>query len=109
MSFCGTCCRNAARFRGQSRAKMHFELISTPLIVGNASLIAFVSVRSASISDRIREADREVITLMTTPARRKNLVERQIRPLKRRYVSSNYALICLLLAFIAFVAMAALA
>lgn len=87
---------------------MHLEVISTPLILGSASLIAFISVRSASISDRIREANREVIAPNTTLARRKNLVERQIRRLKRRFMFSNYALLCLLLAFIAFVAMAAL-
>lgn len=87
---------------------MHFDLISTPLILGSASLIAFVSVRSASISDRVREANREVIAPGTTPARRHNLMQRQIPVLKRRYLASQYALLFLLLAFIAFVVMATL-
>jgi len=88
---------------------MRFDLISTPLILGSASLIAFVSVRSTSLSDRIRDADREVIAPTTTPARRRNLVEDQIRGLKFRYECSNYALFFLLFSFVAFVAMGTLA
>jgi hypothetical protein len=88
---------------------MRFDLISTPLILGSASLIAFVSVRSTSLSDRIRDADREVIAPTTTPARRRNLVEEQIRNLKFRYECSNYALLFLLFSVVAFVAMGTLA
>lgn len=88
---------------------MRFDLISAPLILGSASLVAFVSVRSTSIAGLLREIDREVIAPATTQARRRNLVERQMRPLKRRYQSDTVALVCLLLSFVAFVTMGAFA
>ena len=86
---------------------MDYASIATPLILGTASVIAFVSVRSTSIADRIRGADREIILADTTVARRKNLLL-QVHGLKRRYTASTYALLLLLFAFAAFVIMGAL-
>lgn len=86
---------------------MDYATIASPLIIGAASVIAFVSIRATSISDRIRTAVHESIATDTPPERRKNLIG-QLRGLKRRYSASTYALLFLLLSFASFVTMAAL-
>jgi len=86
---------------------MHFATIASPIILGCASLIAFVSVRSTSIADRIRNADKEIVDSATVPERRHNLLG-QVRCLQHRYVADTYAMAALLLSFVAFVAMGAL-
>ena len=85
-----------------------YASIATPLILGTASLIAFVSVRNTSIADRVRAANLQVIDPKTPAGRRKNLVEGQILGLCHRYISSTYALLVLLFSFVAFVVMGAL-
>lgn len=84
-----------------------FSLIASPVILGVASLIAFVSVRSTSIADRVRSADKEIVEAATVPERRKNLLA-QVHGLRSRYVADTYAMACLLIAFVAFVAMGVL-
>jgi hypothetical protein len=86
---------------------MHFATIASPVILGVASLVAFVSVRSTSIADRVRSADREIVDAATVPERRHNLLA-QVRGLQRRYVADTYAMMALLLSFVGFVAMGAL-
>jgi hypothetical protein len=85
-----------------------FSSIQTPLILGSASLIAFLSVRGANIAERIRSADKEIVDAATVPERRKNLLF-QVHGLRDRYLADTYATVALLLSFASFVAMAALA
>ena len=87
---------------------MNFSAIATPSVLGSASLLAFISVRSTSIAERIRSADREIVDSASAPERRKNL-QLQVRGLRHRYLADTYGMLALLVAFAAFIAMDALA
>ncbi len=81
-----------------------FKSLFVPMVVGCASLIAFLSVRNASISDRIRKSNDEIIKSKNNrlPDGRVDNLVKQINLFKPRYRRNNQALNSAIIAILFF-------
>jgi hypothetical protein len=77
------------------------DKLLTPFIASNISLLFALMSRNATISQRIREACRELIS-DTCPALRRDCLFRQIDDFAKRYTSNKWTIVSILVAVASF-------